>query len=279
MLPQTSATPRNPQPQSPRVARAFTLVELLVVIGIIVVLIAILLPALAAARRQGQLVRCQSNLRQIVAGFYVYADDNNHHFPAYLGASGTNWVVGVGDLLARDGIVKGHGLFTCPSDEDSRLSYSMNIWMSSAIDPWIPPVGTLWGPTPRKSSQVILLIESWSYRDNFNRGFSALPVVGYRGDTPGKRFGAGGGISPLVNSYRWGMVNCEIDYMRHRPRSYWAQRTQPGGIVNIAYVDGHVAAKSESELADRDSGLSTLDSLWSPLDDVQNKSTAAGTLP
>jgi len=258
-------------------ARGFTLVELLVVVGIIAVLIAILLPALASARRQGQLVRCQSNLHQIAAGFFEYAVENKQRFPANLGASGTNWVGSVGDILARDGIVKGHGLFTCPRDEESRLSYSMNIWTSSAMDPELGTYGTLWGSAPRKSSQVILLTESWSCRDNFNMGYSAPYTIGARGDTPGKRFGAGGGVIPF-DTYRFGMVNCELDYARHRPRNHWAQRTEPGGIVNIAYTDGHVAAKSEADLANRDTGVSTLDSLWSPLDDVQNK-PVAGTLP
>jgi prepilin-type processing-associated H-X9-DG protein len=208
----------------------------------------------------------------------VYLDENKGRFPPYFGGSNTNWVVCVGDILARDGIVKDGGLFTCPRDEESRLSYSMNVWMCSAIDPEVPRVGTLWGPTPRKSSQVILLTETWSLRDNFNMGFSANYVVGYRGDTPGKRFGAGGGIAPPINAQRFGMVNSELDYSRHRPRTHWAQRTEPGGIVNIAYTDGHVAAKSESDLADRDSGASRLDSLWSPLDDVQNR-PATATLP
>jgi prepilin-type N-terminal cleavage/methylation domain-containing protein/prepilin-type processing-associated H-X9-DG protein len=69
--------PSIPAPRS----RGFTLVELLVVIGIIALLIGILLPALSKARKAAQETVCMSNMHQWAVGFQIYADSNKGALP------------------------------------------------------------------------------------------------------------------------------------------------------------------------------------------------------
>ena len=71
----------TPRFRPPLGRHGFTLVELLVVIGIIALLISILLPSLNRAREQANRIKCASNLRQLAMAGLIYASENRGQFP------------------------------------------------------------------------------------------------------------------------------------------------------------------------------------------------------
>jgi len=161
-------------------------------------------------------------------------------------------------------------LFTCPEDPLSVRTYAMNIWASSRVDPYVlkpasgSALGSLWSLNVPRASNMILIGETWSYFQPTN-DFQCSELFGNTGITTGQRFGGGGGVLP-INAGRWGEVNCELAYMLHRVAGSGGRSTQPIGRVNLAYADGHVATKSNQDLVNPVTGISTNDSFFSPLD-------------
>ena len=120
--------------------RAFTLVELLVVIGIIALLIAILVPALGTARESARRTQCLSNVRQVYLSFYFYSQANHDRVPIGYRGGNRQWDSMVFSatahrfvlygLLYQAGFMKDPRTFFCPSEVDpqSLLGTPINVW-------------------------------------------------------------------------------------------------------------------------------------------------------
>jgi prepilin-type N-terminal cleavage/methylation domain-containing protein/prepilin-type processing-associated H-X9-DG protein len=251
--------------------RAFTLVELLLVIGIIAVLIATLVPVLSRANGAARATACAGNIRQLCQALLIYANSNRGRLPPGVSSPKaffwTDWDR-VGRLVTPAATDLRGPVATCPEDVDAVRSYSMNIWACSDIPSTLRASGTgvQWKLSSPSSSRLMLLTESWSTDGSAAAGFVSPANMGMRGTTAGARFGGGAGLSPLYNAKRWGMVNSEMAFYRHRLGRTSATLLQPIGRLHIAYADGHVALKSNTDLVNPSTGLSTFDTLWNPAD-------------
>ena len=148
-----------------RKAPGFTLVELLVVIGIIAILVSLLMPALTKARNSAVTVQCASNLRQLATAFVLYANNHNGTMPQLNSGNSadnaslkknwwTNMVVGARVLDAsfptpadeEEGLV-GKALLQCPARPPQALEklnasttlpeshYGLNDAVNKALNP------------------------------------------------------------------------------------------------------------------------------------------------
>ena len=216
-------------------ARAFTLVELLVVIGIIALLLAILMPSLSAARAQALRLKCSSNLRTLAQVAMMYAHENKGWIPRDY-SHGTPdrrfWAEKfarmmkypmppeqpVGDMsgdLAMRPFLEKIDMFQCPAfpDDKQAVDFLLNGW-----DIEFPggQVGTFLKITSlRRSAELILLTEA-----NKNRPLDTLALHDV-----------------------W-----HVDHLPKRPEVRVLDDQRHKGLIQMAYVDGHVDARPFKDL-------------------------------
>jgi len=260
--------------------RAFSLIELLVVISIIALLIALLLPSLQAARDAARASLCLNNLRQLATSTITYSVDYDNKFLSNINSSGFWYNKSVLAHYLPDSEVRDPSnnvldqmvgtLFACPADAEAARTYNFNNWASStgelSGDPVSAHVGTRGTPFDAdvpQGSRTILFGEGFAQWPT-SEGFIDVNQFGNLGDRPGVRFR--GFLNDVKNfsTNRWVGIPrpTQIDWTLHNAND---DVRVAEGVTHFSYADGHAAKRRLTDLVDG-SGNSTLDTLWSPLD-------------
>jgi prepilin-type N-terminal cleavage/methylation domain-containing protein len=110
--------------------RALTLTEVLVVIGVLAIVVALLLPGLAAAKRVPQKINCVSNLKQIAIAYRLWDGDNNFKYPMAVSVTngGAMELIATGNVAACFQVMSNElstpKILLCP--EDTHRTYAAN---------------------------------------------------------------------------------------------------------------------------------------------------------